>query len=102
LLWIKWILDNDVAQTVEVDIAKNQYALKKWNKFKTVVINDPFYHPKPKRIKKLKTTTYPKGSYRYKDEPLRVVYYPEKSTKTVYPLAVGTSTNIPYKKRSKK
>lgn len=98
----KWILDVASAKAAEADITDNQHAMKKWEKFKTVVVKDPFYHPKAKRIEKLKTSSYPDGTYRYKDEPLRVVYYPEKSTKTVYPLATGTATSITYKKRSKK
>jgi len=98
----KWTLDEDTAKTVKADIVDNPHALKKWDKFKTVVVENPFYHAKHKRIKKLKISSYPKGTYRYKDEPLRVVYYPEKKKKIVYPLAAGTATNIDYKKRSKK
>jgi mRNA-degrading endonuclease RelE of RelBE toxin-antitoxin system len=44
----------------------------------------------------------PKGTYRYRDDPLRVVYYPDKEKRIIYPLAAGTATDIPYKKKSKK
>jgi len=78
-------------------------AAKKWPKFEGSVAENPFYHPKPRRIVKLeKGTSFPPGTYRYRDDPLRVVYYPNKETHTVYPLAAGTATDIPYKKKSKK
>jgi len=73
---------------------------KKWKDFERDVTRNPFYHPKPKRIEKLRDTPYPDGSWRYKKDPIRVVYYPEGSTKIVYPLAVSSATDIPYKKRS--
>ena len=98
----KFIVDKESANKAKETIS-DTLASKKWPKFENAVTENPFYHPKPKRIKKLKTgTSFPPGTYRYKDEPLRVVYYPNKKTRIVYPLAAGTSTNIPYKKKSKR
>ena len=78
-------------------------AEKKWPKFDASMAENPFYHPKPRRIAKLeKGTSFPPGTYRYRDDPLRVVYFPNKETHIVYPLAAGTATDIPYKKKSSK
>jgi len=78
-------------------------AEKKWPKYEASVAGNPFYHPKHRRIAKLeKGTSFPPGTYRYRDEPLRVVYLPHKESQTVYTLAAGTSTDISYKKKSKK
>ena len=74
---------------------------KRWEDFERDVTNNPFYHPKKGRIEKLKDTAY-KGNYRYRNEPIRVVYFPEGRTKKVYPLDVGTATDIKYKKKSSK
>ncbi|GAH38553.1 unnamed protein product [marine sediment metagenome] len=96
----KWIIDRESAEEAKESIASNTLALKRWNSFEEDVIDNPFYHPKSKRIKKLKTTSYPEGTYRYKKEPLRVVYYLNREKRTIYPLDAGTSTNIAYKRRS--
>lgn len=96
----KWVIDKDSERTAKASISNEVAALKKWNKFQTVVTANPFFHPKHKRIVKLKATTYPTGTYRYKDEPLRVVYYPDKKHKIVYPLEAATATKISYKRRS--
>jgi len=74
---------------------------ERWKDFERDVTNDPFYHPKFRRIMKLKDTSF-KGYWRYRKDPIRVVYYPEGSTKTIYPLDIGTSTDIRYKKKSSK
>ena len=98
----KFIIDKESAKKAKATIS-NTMASKKWPKFENAVTENPFHHPKPKRIKKLKEgTSFPPGTYRYKDEPLRVVYYPDKKAHVVYPLAAGTATDIPYKKKSKK
>jgi len=74
---------------------------KRWKYFERDVTSNPYHHIKKGRIEKLKDTSF-KGSYRYRNEPIRVVYYPEGKTKTVFPLDVGTSTDIKYKKKSSK
>lgn len=98
----KWIIDKNYAEEAKVSITSNTLALKKWSSFERDVSDDPFYHPKPKRIRKLKGSSYPTGTYRYKKEPLRVVYYPDKVERVVFPLEAGTATDISYKKRSSK
>ncbi len=98
----KFIIDKKMAEQAKATIS-DTLAFKKWPKFENAVTKNPFYHPKPKRIKKMEAgTSFPPGTYRYKDEPLRVVYYPNKEDRVVYPLAAGTATNISYKKKSKK
>ncbi|MBL6995966.1 hypothetical protein [Desulfobacula sp.] len=95
-------VDKESAKRAKATIS-DPLAEKKWPKFEMSVADNPFYHPKHRRIVKLeKGTGFPPGTYRYSDNPLRVVYYPNKETHTVYPLAAGTATNIPYKKKSKK
>lgn len=98
----KWVIDKEYAEIAKTSILKDDKALKKWPKFESTVTKNPFYHPKQKRIEKLSSATYPEGSWRYRDDPLRVVYYPNKEKKIIYPLDAGTATNIPYKRRSSK
>lgn len=98
----KWIIDEKKAEEAKESITSDALALKKWSSFESDVSDNPFYHPKPKRIRKLKGSSYPLGTYRYKKEPLRVVYYPDKVNRVVFPLEAGTATDISYKKRSSK
>ncbi|MBW2708093.1 MAG: hypothetical protein JRD04_02220 [Deltaproteobacteria bacterium] len=97
----KWIIDTAFKEDAKTSIKAHHRALKKWPKFEADVAGNPFFHPKHRRIAKLDLPSFPKGSYRYRDDPLRVVYYPNKKDRTVYPLAADTTTNIAYKKRSK-
>lgn len=98
----KFVIHKDSAEKAKATIS-DPLAAKKWPKFEIAVTESPFYHPKPKRIKKIEEgTSFPKGTYRYRDDPLRVVYYPDKEKRIIYPLAAGTATDIPYKKKSKK
>jgi mRNA-degrading endonuclease RelE of RelBE toxin-antitoxin system len=94
-------IDTESAEKEKKTLSDPQ-AQKKWPKYEATVSENPFHHPKHKRIEKLKGTAFPPGSYRYSDNPLRVVYYPNKETETVYTLSAGTATDIAYKKRSKK
>jgi len=97
----KYTIHEESAKQVKATIS-DPLASKKWPKFETAIAENPFYHPKYRRIKKLEEgTSFPPGTYRFKDEPLRVVYYPNKEQRVVYPLAAGTATDISYKKRSK-
>jgi mRNA-degrading endonuclease RelE of RelBE toxin-antitoxin system len=76
---------------------------KKWDHFVQDVTANPYHHTKPKRIVKLKDNTiFPKGTWRYRHDPLRVVYYPEGVKKIVYPLEVASATEVSYKKKSLK
>lgn len=95
-------IDKKSAKQAKATIS-DPFAAKKWPKFEVSMAENPFYHPKHRRIAKLeKGSAFPPGTYRYRDDPLRVVYYPNKETHIVYPLAAGTATDIPYKKKSKK
>ena len=97
----KWIIDKESSDTAKGDLSDPR-AIKKWTVFEANVAANPFFHPKHKRIAKLPSkSVYPKGTYRYRNDPLRVVYYPDKEDRTVYPLAAGTATDIAYKRRSK-
>lgn len=76
---------------------------KRWKDFERDVTHNPYYHPKPKRIEKLKDTSFGKGKlWRYRNEPIRVVYYPEGREKIIYPISVTNATDAPYKRRSSK
>ena len=98
----KWLIDKESADEAKATIS-NALAIKKWPKVEDAVAENPFFHPKPKRIRKLKEgTSFPHGTYRFRDDPLRVVYYPEKKKRIVYPLDASTATDIAYKKKSKK
>lgn len=97
----KWIIDKNSAGEAKASITSDKLALKKWSSFERDVSDNPFYHPKHRRIAKLKVS-YPPGTCRYRNDPLRVVYYPDKVKRVVFPLEAGTTTGISYKKRSSK
>ena len=96
-----WTFDVESAETAKGDVT-DPFALKKWDKYEADVTADPFFHPKPRRISKIAGTSFPEGSYRYRDDPLRVVYFPNRTSKTVVTLSAGSATDIKYKKRSYK
>lgn len=87
---------------VKTSIVGDEKALKKWPKFEKAVTENPFYHPKHRRIMKFNSPSYPDETWRYRDDPLRVLYIANKEDRIVYPLEAGTVTSMSYKKRSKK
>jgi len=97
-----WIIDKEYAEKAKSSISGDPQMMKKWISFEKDVTSNPFYHPKHKRIMKVKTPAFSPGTYRYKKDPLRVVYFPQKEKKVIYPLEAGTATDISYKKRSKR
>jgi len=98
----RWIIDEEFAAEAKAQI-RDPRAEKKWPSFEADVAANPFYHPVYRRIKKLRPGSgFPSKAYRYKKERLRVVYYPNKEDRTVYPLAAGTASTIAYKRRSRK
>jgi mRNA-degrading endonuclease RelE of RelBE toxin-antitoxin system len=98
----KWIIDDALKEEVFSTIKHDDALVKKWPSFESDVTDNPFYHPKSKRIVKLKgKTSFPPGTYRYRKDPLRVIYFPDKTTQTVYPLEAASATDISYKKRTK-
>lgn len=98
-----WQIDEKSASNAQDSISHNPAALKKWPKYKASVTENPFWNHKHRRIRKLKyKSSYPEGSYRYRDDPLRVIYIPAKSSKIIYTLAAGTASDVGYKKRSRK
>jgi mRNA-degrading endonuclease RelE of RelBE toxin-antitoxin system len=96
----KWIIDDKSETSKEVRAtARSDPALEEnWPSFERDVTSNPFYHPKPKRIAKLEG--YPFTVYRYRKNILRVVYYPDNPSRTVFPLEVAASQDVSYKKRS--
>ena len=99
----KWTIDVPSRDEAKVSIRKKQAALEKCQNYLDDVALNPLYSPVHRRITKLKgSTSYPEGSYRYRKDPLRVVYFPEKSTQTVYTLEAATADSASYKIRSKK
>lgn len=97
-----WIIDEEQKEVVFDSIKHDQTLVKKWSSFESDVTKNPYYHPKFRRIVKLKgKTAFPPGSYRYKKDPLRVVYIPEGSTQTIYLLEAASVTDVSYKKRTK-
>jgi len=98
----EWKLDAESAASAKGDLT-DPLAIKKWPKYETSVTQNPFFHIKPKRVKKLASgSSFPEGSYRFRDDPLRVVYYPDKPSRTVITLSAGTASDVSYKKRSTK
>lgn len=97
-----WTIDETYKEAVFDSIKHDPELVKKWPFFESDVTQNPYYHPKFMRIVKLKgKTTFPLGTYRYKRDPLRVVYLPEGSTQTIYPLEAASVTDVSYKKRTK-
>lgn len=95
-----WVIDKESRDRAYADISNRPELVKKWPHFEKDVTADPFYHPKPGRITKLKgRASY---SWRYSFDALRVVYYPEKKGRTIFPLSAESATGVFYKKRSKK
>lgn len=67
--------------------------------FEKDITTNPYYHPQPKRISKLKQFN---EIYRWRKSDTRITYKPHGESKTVFPLEIGTAGNISYKKRSKR
>lgn len=95
--------DEKHRREIEEEYKADTQLEKRWKNFEIDVTHDPYYHPKHKRIVKLKDTkSFPDGTYRYRNDPIRVVYYPEGTNKIIYPLEVATVTTVSYKKRSRR
>lgn len=99
---VKWTIDPETEKEAKVSIQKKQAALEKWSGYVRDVSINPFYSPVSKRIAKLNDTSYPEGTYRYRKDPLRVIYFPERATQTVYTLEAATADDASYKTKSKK
>lgn len=97
-----WSIDHEQKTVVYESIKSEATLVKKWDAFERDVTTNPYFHSKPRRIKKLKgKTSYPEGAYRYRNDPLRVVYYPEPESAVIYPLEAAKVTDISYKKKTK-
>lgn len=99
----KWKIgykDEKHKKEIEKEYQSDTQLKKRWKDFEIDVTQSPYYHPKPGRIRKLRDTSFPEGTWRYSKNPIRVVYYPEKKDKIIYPLEVATVTTVSYKKRS--
>ncbi len=97
----KWIIDEESSEEVRSTIQSRPNLIRHWHSFEKDIAANPFYHPARKRIQKLKGKAY-KDLLRYSKSDLRVVYYPEKEKKVVYPIEAASATDIGYKKRSRK
>lgn len=98
----KWTVDEkeETSKEIEATVSTDSELKKHWPQFKADVATNPFYHTKPKRIAKLAGTNFPPGTYRYKRGVLRVVYFPDKPSRTVFPLEAAHAVDVSYKKRS--
>lgn len=67
------------------------------------VTADPFRHRHPGRITEVEKeiARYRKGCYRWKNNQVRIVFFPDKTNATIYSLDANTPAQIKYKKRSK-
>lgn len=98
----KWTIDESYKEVVFDSIRHDSELVRKWPSFESDVTKNPYYHSKSKRIVKLKgKTTFPPGTYRYRKDPLRVIYLPEGGTQIIYPLEAASVTDVSYKKRTK-
>ncbi len=84
---------------IEILKESDSYIKGRWKRFEAEVTTNPFFHHKHKRIMKFKDGSFPSGTYRYRNDPLRVVYMPVSDTKTIYPLEANTTNKISYKKK---
>lgn len=98
--WTIGYRDKRHKSDIEATYRSDTQLESRWKDFERDVTQSPYYHPKPGRIRKLRDTSFPEGTWRYSKNPIRVVYYPEKSRKIIYPLEVATATDVSYKKRS--
>lgn len=98
----KWIVDPESAEEAKAGLS-DESALKKWPSFEADVAENPFYNATPKRIAKLKRGSgYPDKTYRYRKDPLRVIYIPNRDNNVVYPIEAASASSASYKRRSKK
>jgi hypothetical protein len=69
--------------------------------FESDVTTNPFYHQKRRKITKIEReiARYPRNSYRWNKSDLRIVYYPHKTDRTIFPLDASTASGARYKKR---
>ena len=49
----KWTIDKESEETAKASISGIEKAIKKWKKFRTAVTENPFHHPKHRRIAKI-------------------------------------------------
>lgn len=99
----EWNLDfesDDTEQEYQDFFKRHPGQRKNQTKFEVDIKADPFFHPKHKRIRKMKGDYA--GLYRWKESNTRVIYHPHRPDKTVYVIETGTATGISYKKRGKK
>jgi mRNA-degrading endonuclease RelE of RelBE toxin-antitoxin system len=100
-----WIIafPNEKTKKRVVAVYESSEQMKKcWISFERDVTANPFFHAKPKRIEELKEPSFPKGTYRYRKDPIRVVYYPSRERRTVYPLECARADDVSYKRKSSK
>jgi len=101
--WNIAYIDSQHRKEIESQYKSNTALTKRWGDFVRDVTGNPHYHPKQRRIAKLKDKkAFPPGTWRYRNEPIRVVYFPKSSTKEIFPLEVSTADKVSYKKRSSK
>jgi len=98
----EWSIDQEQKEIVYENIKSETTLEKKWEAFERDVTINPYYHSKYRRIVKLKgPTSFPPGTYRYRNDPLRVIYYPEPKDAIIYPLEAAKVTDVSYKKKTK-
>ena len=96
----KWKLDFESSSTKKeyqlfFEKHPDQRLYKK--KFEQDVTSNPYFHPKDRRISKLKGVEF-RGLYRWSISNTRVIYYPESPSQIVYVIETGTATKISYKR----
>ena len=100
----KWTIefpDERTEKRIKKLIDSSEIFSNKYEAFERDVTENPYHHPKHRRIKKLSgEKDYPVGSYRYRNDPIRVVYFPHGESRTVFPLEAATVTTVGYKRRS--
>jgi hypothetical protein len=101
-IWTIGYKDESHEQAIREEYSTDSRLTARWKDFERDVTVDPFFHPKRNRIRKLRDSRFPEGTWRYSKDPIRVIYYPEKKTKVVYPLEVASATTVSYKRRSRR
>lgn len=97
----KWEISADLTSDFEKHFERHPEHTKLIPEFETDVTTNPFRHPVAERIRKIQSEggRYPDDCYRWRKQRLRIVYFPEAETNTVYPLDADLDKDIKYKKR---
>lgn len=100
--WSVVFISSRVEKKIKKFCAKNKVYKRRWETFKKVIVVSPYHNSVPKTIAKLKSKEPQSNRYRYRNDPVRIIYFVVDSTKQVFPIEINRADDVSYKKRSKR